>query len=106
MGVFTPGEANEALRALGERLRQARLSRNERQAVFAQRLRISVPTLRSMERGDPTTRVGHWATALWMFDRIGDLDGLFARRRDLFAEALEERRSAGKARRRARGSTK
>jgi len=42
------------LQALGTRLREERLRRNETQALFAARVGVSVPTLRKMEAGDPS----------------------------------------------------
>lgn len=74
------------LKPLGSRLRDERLKRNETQALFAARIGISVPTLRKMESGDPTVLIGHWATALELLDRAGDLDALLAGPEDLFAK--------------------
>lgn len=73
------------LRSLGSRLSDARLSRNETQAMFAARIGVSVPTLRKMEAGDPGVTLGHWVVALEMLDRIDDLDSLLAEKEDLFA---------------------
>ncbi len=102
MSSFLPPDAEDALVALGQRLRERRLARNERQAVLASRLRISVPTLRAMERGEPTTQIGYWVTVLWMMDRLGELDPLFSSRQDLFAEARRRHEAQGRIRRRAR----
>jgi len=71
-------EAREALSALAERLRAARLQRNESQGRFAARLAISVPTLRKLERGDPTVSVGVLAEALFVLGRLGDVDRVLA----------------------------
>lgn len=73
------------LQHLGSRLRGERLKRNETQATFAARVGISVPTLRKMESGDPTVLIGHWATALELLDRAGDIDKLLSVPEDLFA---------------------
>lgn len=72
--------------SLGSRLREARLSRNESQEIFAARLGISIPTLRRMEMGDANVAIGHWVTALSVLDRETDLDQLLAPRQDLFAK--------------------
>ena len=74
------------LQNLGSRLRVERLRRNETQALFAARIGVSVPTLRKMESGDSTVLVGHWATALEILDRAGDLDAILAEPEDLFAK--------------------
>jgi hypothetical protein len=42
-------------------------------ATFAQRIGVSVPTLRAMERGAETVAIKHWANALWALDRLADL---------------------------------
>ena len=71
--MITVTAAEQELMRLGERLRLARLSRDESMAVFAQRIGISVPTLRAMEQGSDTVAIKHWANALWILDRLPDL---------------------------------
>lgn len=88
------------LHSLGTRLKDARLERDESQQRFAARLSVSVPTLRKMEKGDPTVAVGTWAQALWLLDRLEDLDKVLAAT-SLFAEwdksrAPQKRRRASK----------
>ncbi len=88
------------LRSLGGRLRDARLERNESQQLFSARLGVSVPTLRKMENGDPSVAIGTWARALWLLDRLEDLDGILAPS-SLFSEwekeqAPKKRLRAGK----------
>jgi transcriptional regulator with XRE-family HTH domain len=73
------------LQSLGTRLKEARLERNESQKRFTARLGVSIPTLRKMEKGDPTVAVGTWAQALWLLDRVEDLDKILAHT-SLFAE--------------------
>ena len=70
--ISDPSIAHE-LTEMGARLRAARLSRNDPMATFAQRIGVSVPTLRAMEQGSDTVAIGHWVTALWALDRLGDL---------------------------------
>jgi transcriptional regulator with XRE-family HTH domain len=65
--------ARQELARLGERLRSARLARDEPMATFAQRIGVSVPTLRAMEQGLDTVAIKHWVNALWALDRLGDL---------------------------------
>lgn len=65
--------AERELINLGERLRLARLSRDEPMTVFAQRIGVSVPTLRAMEHGTDTVAIKHWVNALWILDRLPDL---------------------------------
>jgi transcriptional regulator with XRE-family HTH domain len=77
-------DAQSHLRTLGQRLREARLDRNETQRDFAARLGVSIPTLRKMELGDPTVSIGLWAEALWVLGRQGDLDQLLSPEESLF----------------------
>jgi len=51
---------------VGARLREARLAGDDSMHLFAQRIGVSVPTLRAMEQGSSSVQVGYWATALWM----------------------------------------
>ena len=60
----------EVLAGLGRRLRAARIERNDTMEVFAQRLGVSVGTLRAMERGAPTVQVGAWLNALWILNQL------------------------------------
>lgn len=63
----------DALTRLGARLRAARIARDEPMQLFAQRIGVSVPTLRAMEQGVDTVGIKHWANALWALDRLSDL---------------------------------
>lgn len=88
------------LQSLGGRLRDSRLERNESQQRFSARLSVSVPTLRKMENGDPSVAIGTWARALWLLDRLEELDKILART-SLFSEwekeqAPKKRMRAGK----------
>ncbi len=74
------------LAQLGSRLREFRLDRNEPQERFAARLGISIPTLRKMENGDPTVKVGLWIESLWLLDRLTDLDNVLAKEQTLFRQ--------------------
>ncbi|MEW5770200.1 MAG: helix-turn-helix domain-containing protein [Pseudomonadota bacterium] len=78
-----PPEAAAALAALGEQLALARLRRQESQRQWAGRLGVSVPTLIRMEKGDPTVRMGVYATALWLLGLSGGLAELAAPAKDL-----------------------
>jgi transcriptional regulator with XRE-family HTH domain len=60
----------EILSELGKRLRAARIERNDTMDVFAQRLAVSVGTVRAMERGAPTVQVGAWLNALWILNQL------------------------------------
>lgn len=102
--MFSNTDTEQSLRSLGERLRSARLSKGDSQAVFAGRLGVSIPTLREMERGAPTIAVGTWTAALWMLSRLSDLDGILQPQESLFAQLEQNRPGRQRARRRPRNS--
>jgi transcriptional regulator with XRE-family HTH domain len=79
-------EQQQYLRAIGIRLRTLRLARNDTMAVFAQRLGASAGTLRAMEHGAATVQIGAWVKALWILDRLTDLDGVLARQESLLEQ--------------------
>jgi len=76
----------DRLSALGARLREERLRRNETQKVFACRIGVSIPTLHRMENGDYRVQLGHWAIALDVLDHAEDMDQLLIPRENLFAK--------------------
>jgi transcriptional regulator with XRE-family HTH domain len=61
---------SEVLSELGKRLRAARIERNDSMDVFAQRLGVSIGTVRAMERGAPTVQIGVWLNALWILNQL------------------------------------
>lgn len=93
-------DTEEKLKNLGERLRNARLDRNEGQERFAIRLGISVPTLRKMEQGNPSCTIGNWLEALYLLDCLDDIDSLFSKKETLFDKkermAVKKRERASK----------
>ena len=56
-------------------------------AVFAQRLGVSAGTLRAMEHGTATVQIGAWVKALWVLDRLDDLNGVLAQKASLLEQA-------------------
>jgi DNA-binding XRE family transcriptional regulator len=58
-------EVTEALRALGRRLRAARLVRNDTMMTIAERLGVSEQTVRAMERGLPTVQIWRLRAEVW-----------------------------------------
>jgi transcriptional regulator with XRE-family HTH domain len=92
-------EVNQVLRQLGERLRTARIERNDTMAVFAERLGISTGTVRAMERGAPTVQVGIWLNALWILNQLDAVTHVLEPR-----ESLLDRIRSQEKRRRQRAS--
>lgn len=89
-----PQQATKALAELGERLALARLRRKQSQRAWAQRLGVSVPTLASMERGEPGVSMGVYATALWLIGRADALPDLADPQQDLGALEADVRAAA------------
>ncbi|MFS8981366.1 helix-turn-helix transcriptional regulator [Cupriavidus necator] len=65
-----PGPVSRSLIQLGLNLQVARKRRKETMAAFAERMQVSVPTLRKMEQGDPSVSVAVYAMALWLVGRL------------------------------------
>ena len=71
---------------LGERLKEARLSRNESQDLFAQRLGLTRQSYSKMEKGSRQTPIGNWLLASSILDRLGDWQDILTDSEDLFAK--------------------
>ena len=65
-----PGIATRPVTTLWGNLRIARQRRGESLRSMAQRMTVSMPTLRRMEAGDPSVAMGIYATAPWIFDHV------------------------------------
>jgi transcriptional regulator with XRE-family HTH domain len=100
MQIMISVDSKKQLRIIGERLREARLARNEPQARFAARIGASVPTLRKLEQGEPNVALGAFVEALWALDRLEDLDAVLAPGKSLFdrMDRVENKLPAGRKR--------
>jgi transcriptional regulator with XRE-family HTH domain len=92
-------EVNIALRQWGERLRAARIERNDTMAIFAERLGVSAGTVRAMERGAATVQIGVWLNALWVLNQLDAITHVLEPQ-----ESVLDRIRAEKKRRRQRAS--
>ena len=68
---------------LGQRLKQARLERDDSQKDFAFRIGISIPTLQKMEKGSPQVAIGTWVRAMGILGRLEDIEALLAPKKSL-----------------------
>lgn len=66
------------LDALGGRLRAARLRRKMTQAVLAERVGVTLPTLRKLETGDPSASLATVVRVLQALGLAQDIDKLAA----------------------------
>lgn len=64
------------MRALGERLKLARLRRELPTVLFAERLGISRDTLNRLEKGDPNIALGTYMRALRVLGLDKDMDAI------------------------------
>jgi len=81
--MFTVNEKKK-LEELGQRLKNARLERNDPQKEFAFRMGVSIPTLYKMEQGSPSVSIGVWVKALSRLGVPDDFDSLIAPKESLF----------------------
>jgi transcriptional regulator with XRE-family HTH domain len=90
----------DILASWGKRLRAARIERNDTMEIFAQRLGVSVGTVRAMERCASTVQVGAWLNALWVLNQLDAVAQVLQPRESL----LDRLRAEEKAHRRQRAS--
>ena len=76
------------LAALGERLRAARLRRKLTQAMLAERVGVTVPTIRKLEAGDASTSMSVVLRALVVLGLAQDIDRLAAE--DVLGRELQD----------------
>jgi hypothetical protein len=84
-----PGPVGNALAALGENIRLARIRRRLRMADLAGKVMVSVPTLRRVERGDPGVAIGVYLTALWSLGLGSELRRIAAPESDQSALTMD-----------------
>ena len=61
--IYINEQMNSILKQLGERLRQARLARNESQELFASRIGITRQSYSKMEKGNGSVPIATWLAA-------------------------------------------
>jgi transcriptional regulator with XRE-family HTH domain len=74
--LYLPLPAKNALLKLGSDIRDARRRRRITMALLAERARITVDTLKQIEKGNPSTSIGGYASVLYslgMTDRLRDI---------------------------------
>ncbi len=81
--------------SLGQRLKNARLARNESQELFSQRLGLSRQTYSKMENGVVTIPLGYWLAASDILDRLSTWKNVMEDGKDLFAQ-YEQKQSGRK----------
>ena len=80
--------ARKRLKALGDRLRAARLRRKMSQGMLAERVGVTVPTIGKLEDGDPSTSMATMVRVLFALGLGADLDHLAAE--DMLGRSLQD----------------
>lgn len=79
-------DVDSLLKQLGQRLKEARLARNESQELFAHRLGLTRQSYSRMEKGSPQTLIGNWLAASSILGRLTDWKDVLVEKEDLFAK--------------------
>jgi transcriptional regulator with XRE-family HTH domain len=90
--LYLPFQAVNALKKLGEDIRDARKRRRITMALLAERARITSDTLKQIEKGNPYTSIGGYTSVLYSLGMIGRLQDIADARYDLTGLMLEEER--------------
>ncbi len=93
--------ASSLLQQLGARLKEARLLRNESQAVFAARIGVTRQSYSKMEKGSPSTPIGNWLAASEILGLLSTWKEVLAKEDNLFEQYERKqmtRKRAGKKR--------
>ena len=77
---------DQILKQLGQRLKEARLDRNESQELFSQRLGLTRQTYSQMEKGSPKTPIKHWLEACSVLGMLEGWQNLLTKNHSLFVE--------------------
>ena len=80
------------LKELGNRLKVARLARNESQELFASRIGLCRQSYSKMEQGAPNVSIGHWLNASQILGKLESWHNVLAEDKNLF-EQFEKRGS-------------
>lgn len=88
----------QLLQQLGQRLKQARLERDDSQKDFAFRIDVSIPTLHKMETGNPQVAMGTWAKALDILGCAADFEKLIVPKKSLAERFESHQKNAGRQR--------
>lgn len=84
-----PVPVRHAIAELGANISVARKRRRQTQAELASRMLVSIPTVRRLERGDPSVAVAVYYTALWALGLLKQARGMAKPERDESGNALD-----------------
>lgn len=84
-----PVAIRQAIRGLGENISMARRRRRVTQAQLATRMMVSPPTIRRIEKGDPSVSIAFYYSALWSLGLLKDVRGIADPDADQSAQLLD-----------------
>ena len=84
-----PPPVRQSIAGLGENIGTARRRRRQTQAQLAARMMVSLPTLRRVEKGDPSVSIAIYYTALWAIGLLRHARGIAEPASDQSAQLLE-----------------
>lgn len=87
-----PQPALKALAHVGHAVKTARLRCRMTAALMAERLQVSLPTLRKLERGDPGVSLATFMCALWVLGLLEQFAEAIDPHNDRVGLGLEEAR--------------
>jgi transcriptional regulator with XRE-family HTH domain len=93
-----PAEAKERIKALGHRVRLARIRRAMSIAEVAAKAGINRNTLNALELGKPGVAMGAYITVLWALGLDRTLDGVAHPDADTHGKTLEDSRRPARVR--------
>ncbi len=96
-----PGPVGQELTRIGSGIKTARLRRNMSQQQLADRVGVSVLTIRAVEEGKASTAIGSYIHAMWVLGLIETLSSVADPSLDaegLVLEGADRRRTGGRRR--------
>lgn len=85
-----PIPVTKALRKIGQDISEARRRRRIATKLMAQRAGISRATLAKIEKGDPTTSMGNYASVLFVLGMVSRISDLVDSNHDLVGRQIDE----------------
>ena len=79
-------EISRLLKEIGDRLKAARLARNESQEVFAGRIGLTRQSYSKMEKGTASVPIGSWLAASDILNRLDTWQWVLVENTDLFEQ--------------------
>ncbi len=85
-----PFPVTRALRKVGQDISEARRRRRIATELMAQRAGISRGTLAKIEKGDPATSMGNYASVLFVLGMVNRISDLVDSKHDLIGRQIDE----------------